>query len=1298
MKHKRTKRIFSILTVLVMVIGLIPAVSLPAAAGHPCPGCDEWIDGSPYCGECWTCDNCCDLCIDCGRCTDCSGNEICNGCSDEGIGDSTCTECALDQGAHCPYCDTCYMETLVWCEECGQCEACIEMCDACSVNLGHGTLCIECAQEGEGHCPECGGCYFEIQGWCEECMQCRNCVPICDYCSTEEGMVLCEECAISEGMHCPECNECYGDANGDQCMDCGVCGTCVEFCSEHELCVSCAIDQGLHCGGCEACGESAILCEECGEHCSECSDAVCENCNLCSNCVTICPECGSCENCAEICENCGEYCTNCEDFCDDCGLCLICCEYNANYEGCDCFDWICIESTDWYDHYNENHIEDEGSHAAHPLHEWSWNLSYHWHDCAFCDEPTHQSNKNTHSFDAYDTCTVCNYVKGSKILILEQPRSSTGTVTVPSPDEAYDEKNIARFSVKAKGNSELTYTWCRRYYVGGVPTYKPLSELFDPTEDECYDPELKLIAPTDSCCDPLYLICIISDEEGNEVRTTEVMLQARHNYQYYALWKTDRAYPLPGVARGYYGHILACAGECPEEKVSGLRPHEDEDGDWLCDVCDYEISGILITKQPRNVTNVYVHGVDETYDESNIAHFTVEAVADTELTYTWCRRYYSKGRPVYAPLTNPEEGECYDGPTLSLLVPRDSCTNTYYYSCFITDEEGNEVQTVDVMLKAKHNYQYFKDYLSSRENPYLNEKGRPLKRKTNGHFLVCVGENCGKYSRLKEHVDSDNDFGCDVCDLIKPISTVSIHVTPPLEGQKPNYTVSCDSPAYAPMGDSSDYGLYRFWLVSNDGESGWSIMDKNDTFTAGKFYKFSVDLYARQGRTFATYNYTEPIYAPFVNGNYDYYAGNKTYNKDAALYTTIEHNFGQCNDSTIETITIDGVTLPVAGEKPTYTATVRGSGYQINAAKNAYYDAYWAGEKWYYIKNGIGWYDRTESDWVYENETFIPGHEYQINLYLITEDGYEFAHSKYYDPAVTAAVNGYSAESLTTGSDCVRNQQVTCTFQCQPREISTVMIYDLDAPQAGKLPDYDATVAYPEYYQIDPLYAGSNGIVWYDEEGMMLDPSEKFAEGVKYQAEIKIIPAQLNGANVCQFSKNTAVYLNGVLVDTSQNGNDVYPSQNSVYLYHTFPNGASAPEPGKALKGSVNGKGGAATTLQLFAKNVVTPAYETTVYGSAYTFADVPAGTYTLKATRHGHLTRTYTVKVGKWRDAELNVELYALGDTNQNDVVDTADVSALLQTLAGHTTPAYYEIADFDQNGTITVSDAVLILRSLAG
>lgn len=1155
MKYNGLKRSLSALLVVVMMIGMLPMVEIESHAAW-CPECGEQTDGAPYCSECYTCNQCRDMCIECGLCIDCSGSDICEGCSQEEVGDTICVECALEKGQHCSNCDACYFTTGPWCEECGKCDDCVDICQGCTANLGHGILCVECAAEGEGHCPECGGCYFEIQNWCEECMLCAECITICEYCCVEAGMIICADCASAEGMHCPDCNECYGDVNGDFCSECLICLNCAEICSNHDLCIECALAEGSHCLNCEACGEEEVICEECGEMCSGCADDMCDNCNLCSNCVQICPDCGACSNCAEICQNCFEYCSECADLCGDCGMCLVCCGDQANFAGCDCSDWICIDSTDWDEHFDEYHTETESSHNARPASAWSWNLSHHWYDCIYCEEADHYTGLAAHTYDAYDTCTVCGYTEGAKIMIFEQPEADPN-LYVPSPDEAYDESNIAHLRVRAKGEGKLTYTWCRRYYVNQELTYKPLAELWEPNEDECFDgPDLYLVAPTDACCDPLYICCIITDEADNEVRTVEVKLQAKHNYQYYALWKDTHEYPLPEASTGMHGHTLQCVGECCDEELTGLRPHVDDDHDRVCDICDYEIKGILITKQPKNVKNVFVSSSDEDYDESNIARFRVEASAESELTYTWCRKLWSGGQMVYEPLTNPGEGEVYDGPELAIVAPEDSCVNEYTYACFITNEEGEEIRTMDVTLSAKHNYQYFKDYQSTRENPYGDARSR-----WNGHILRCVSNECGKVTRLRAHVDEDNDYCCDICDLQKPIDEVSITVTAPKEGQTPSYTVECEGSTYGAVGSMNNG---RYWLESDNGVDNWEIIDNTHKFLAGKHYKFSVDIKTSGNREFPIITYINGTFEynlwAKVNGNY--VKPQKTYNQEPTKYLTLEYSFGECNDSVIENIVIEDVTEPVAGQKPTYTAIVRGSGYYIDTNKNVSYDAYWKNppEKWPYIKNGIGWYDLTKKDWVYDHETFIPGHEYQINVYLKTEDGYTFYHDKWYDMLFTASVNGTAATGNTTGSSGLTEQIICAPFICQPQELSTVMVY-LDAPMGGKKPDYSATAAYPELYHPQTGYGpAESGVIWYDSEGYNMDPNDTFVEGETYKVEIKLVPTQLGGADVCKFAETVAGYINGEQVTERLDWDAVYASEKVVYLYYTFADGAAVPK------------------------------------------------------------------------------------------------------------------------------------------
>ena len=1204
---KKFSKILSMLLALALIVGMIPTMSLTVFAAHRCPDCEDLIDGSPYCEECYKCDACVDLCIECGKCTDCSGSEICDGCSDEESGSNMCLECAYDKGTHCPDCESCYYVVGEWCEECGRCNDCIEeidnacssyhgmrlcfdcaadtdthcpgcgqcyneaehfcgecgLCDDCAgydgvCSIIHGTeLCYECAADHGGHCPDCGQCHGDAERFCGECGLCSDCAEIDNACSDELGTEICNECAVEQGLHCSNCFDCYD--GGEFCIECGICTACADICSTDELCIDCAISNGYHCPSCETCGDSTIICESCGEKCLDCSNAFCENCNLCDECVLICQGCGSCEDCATICPNCEEYCSECEGLCDNCEFCLVCCEDIARYEGCDCTDYVCPENPDWNEHFNENHTEGENTHSVRTSDSWSFDDTYHWHQCVYCDDSAHTSDTAKHSYDARGKCTTCYYVKDAKIQIIVQPRDSKNAY-VCCPDETPDERNIAHFSVMALGNSELTYTWCHRQYVGGQIKYVPLTS---PGQYENYTgPNLAILVPEDACCNEYYYACIITDKEGNEVKTIDVCLTARHDYHYYKLWKTHTR-PCNLSERNQYGHVLQCVGtDC--EKVTNLRPHKDEDKDGYCDICDYEIGAILITKQPKDSKNAYVYNPDEGYDEGNIAHFSVEAQGESTLTYTWCRKQYVKGVLTYVPLTNPGKYENYTGPNLDILVPEDACCTEYTYACIITDKKGNETRTIDVTLKAKHNYQYYEDYLTTRSDPFGDAR-----KKYHGHILVCVGTGCQKATRLRQHTDNNKDYFCDICDRQKDFQEINLTVTAPKEGQLPSYTVGTDSVAYFAMGGNSDYTQYRFWLVSDDGVNNWKIIDKTTPFVAGKHYKFITEMQVGSKYEFPTYNSIPNFWAK-VNG--DYATVEKTYGKDPAKYVTVEYEFGMLNDSVIENIIIENVTVPVAGEKPTYTATVRGSGYSINFSKNEQLDDYWnkPQQKPHYIKNGIGWFDVTDGDWVYENETFIPGHSYQVRVYLKTDDGYEFKLSKWLDIEFTASINGFAAEGVNNNGDSRTQQTISSTFICEGKKISTVMVNGLSVPRAGEHPDYTANTSYPEWYQLDLNYGGTGGIIWYDSQGNMLLPTDKFVQGEKYRVEIKIIPAQINGANTSNFTSPISAYINGKLVIENDVWDMVYGSANAVYIYYTFTQGATAPA---ANYGDCNGDG-----------------------------------------------------------------------------------------------------------------------------
>lgn len=135
---------------------------------------------------------------------------------------------------------------------------------------------------------------------------------------------------------------------------------------------------------------------------------------------------------------------------------------------------------------------------------------------------------------------------------------------------------------------------------------------------------------------------------------------------------------------------------------------------------------------------------------------------------------------------------------------------------------------------------------------------------------------------------------------------------------------------------------------------------------------------------------------------------------------------------------------------------------------------------------------------------------------------------------------------------------------------------------------------------------------------------------------------------------------------------------------------------GNQLSGTITAQGDstAEVTLKLFRGQEEVAATVST--DGTFCFRSVPAGTYTLQATKEKHGTRIYEITLNN-EDVVQDLQLYLLGDIDLNTGVDSDDVVQLLLHIS---LPAIFPIetqADFTGDGAVTSDDVIQLLLHIS-
>lgn len=541
----------------------------------------------------------------------------------------------------------------------------------------------------------------------------------------------------------------------------------------------------------------------------------------------------------------------------------------------------------------------------------------------------------------------------------------------------------------------------------------------------------------------------------------------------------------------------------------------------------------------------------------------------------------------------------------------------------------------------------------------------------------------------------------------KAIEEVALNIAAPVDGEKPATAVTDSSSAYYVPTNSVE------WEVFSSQTQLYNPMSTTSTFIGGRLYKVSFDVVANSGYGFPvelvnSYEINSCVTAT-VNGKPAYvYAVEEA----STSKIRVSMNFGECNATIIRNIRIE-VTPPKAGEHPDYTARVLGTGYSINTSKNSYYDAYWANQKWYYVKNGVSWWDVTNGgyEYVYDKDVFLPDHKYQCEVHVKTDDGYEFLMNTKTDPPTVPSVivNGNpGAHTTLYASGLQFEQEVKYVFNCSEQTLSKVGVIELSQPLAGGTPDYVATTLAPHLYDI-------KSITWYDALGEELPANATFIAGMVYRVAVKIQPIEVQGKKVASFNSDTKASLNGNQLDmisySNANNEDVeelfshayYENNQSIYLYYTF---KPAPQPAigyMTVSGTATSFGSNTNdvTIQLIKSGEPEASYETVVKGKTaeYSIEGVSAGTYTLKVMKENHVTREYTVVVGN-SSVIQDVKICLLGDVNMDGTVSILDATEVQKGIAGLLSLNEYQnkLADVNKDGNVSIIDATQIQKYIVG
>ena len=454
----------------------------------------------------------------------------------------------------------------------------------------------------------------------------------------------------------------------------------------------------------------------------------------------------------------------------------------------------------------------------------------------------------------------------------------------------------------------------------------------------------------------------------------------------------------------------------------------------------------------------YVNGKAAVIDDS----FTSKYTACVEYTFA-PSDYNMEVETVKLTVTEPETGNC---PDFSARTDRSSVkvtpetagyhiegvswydykTHTYLDPSDTFAEDG--VYEVNVRIETTGDFYFSTDGRNPDVEVFVNGK------KATASY---VGKDINHYLLVSFA------FG----DVYQEISKVEITNTKaPAEGANPIFDATARYDAYYVNG--------VFWTdITTSNEV---TLKESDTFKAGHTYELQVWLRTNDGYKFRIDEDEYIDIVAYINGQEAEVseAGNEI---AAILYM----EFTIPESRVISEVEVINVDTPYAGRTPDYDAFCITRGCNVSSVK---------------------WYDVTDGSYVLmgEDDTFVEGHRYRVNVMVEAEGNYTFLMVDRYNEA-GGYINGVRAIAAAADEDTwLQLGYIFAPVEKDPSKIiSEFEIYDIEAPVAGNLPDTDAFAMTPGCEVAE--------VKWYDfTDGTHVPVAENtpFVEGRIYRVVVTV--------------------------------------------------------------------------------------------------------------------------------------------------------------------------------------------------